>query len=66
MYPLGHGEIPVTGGPDLDDRGYRHRRAAMRRHHLILAEILGITAEPDDRLPAVQDERVRLRPLAGT
>jgi len=63
---LGHREIAVTGGADLDDRRNRQRRATVSGHRLILAEVLDMMTEPDDRRPAVQDELVRPRPLPGT
>jgi hypothetical protein len=57
---LGHREVAITGGADLQDRRNRRRRTAVRGHRLVLAEVLDMLAEPDDGLPAVQDERVRL------
>ena len=65
MLPLGHREVPITSGADLDDRGDRQRRPAMSGHHLVLAEVLDMIAEPDDHLPPVQGKGVSPRPLPG-
>ena len=37
----------------------------MRRHHLVLPEVLHISAKPDHPVPAIYYQRVGPRPFAG-